>query len=302
MGINNIPPKICSYACVYCQLGRTDQLQAKRQSYYDPVELLHAVETKVAEVQDRGEEISYLTFVPDGEPTLDVNLSAEITALKPLGIPIAVISNASLLSEEQVRADLAHADWVSLKVDAVDELIWREVNRPHGGLSLEAILDGMRTFAGMYHGVLLTETMLIADINDGEGSLDAVASFLGEINPMAAYIGVPTRPPAEPWVRPAPESRVHRAFQLFNDRLKRVELLLGYEGNAFASSGDGARDLISITAVHPMRRDAVEQLLARNGESWAVVEELLRQEKLVELSYRGKTFYLRRIAGAEPGG
>lgn len=299
LGINNIPPKICTYACTYCQLGRTIKMQVDRREYYSPEKIVEAVRHKVAAALASGEAIDYLTFVPDGEPTLDSNLAAEIAALRDLQIPLAVISNASLVWRQDVRDDLMGADWVSLKVDAANTSTWRDINRPHGRLDLHNILDGISRFADDFEGRFVTETMLIEGVNDDDHSLFEIAGFLARAQPSTAYIAVPTRPPAEPHVRPAPEERIHRAFQLLSERVDRVELLIGYEGNAFASSGNPQLDLLSITAVHPMRRDAVEQLLRRDGASWELIETLVQQEKLVELAYEGSHFYLRRIASPE---
>ncbi len=295
LGINNIPPKICTYACVYCQLGRTIKMQIERQAFYGPEEILGVVRDKVTCALDQDEAIDYLTFVPDGEPTLDVNLGVEISALRELGIRIAVISNASLIWREDVRAELMAADWVSLKVDAVRLPTWRWIDRPHGSLTLQAILDGMRTFADDFRGEFVTETMLVKGVNDNEDDLVEIAEFLGEVQPAAAYLSIPTRPPAEDWVQAAQEGSINLAYQLVGERVNRVELLLGYEGNVFSSTGDAEEDILSITAVHPMREDAVKQLLTKAGSSWDLVTELIRQDKLVELQHLGKRFYLRRI-------
>lgn len=296
LGINNIPPKICTYACVYCQLGRTLKLQADRQTFYPPDKIIMAVRDKVTAAQAAGEAIDYMTFVPDGEPTLDLNLAAEISALHELHIPIAVISNASLIWREDVRDNLMGADWVSLKVDAVRVPIWRRINRPYGSLDLYKILDGIRAFASIFEGALATETMLVKGVNDDEASLREIAHFLGEIRPKAAYIAIPTRPPAERRAQPAQEDRIHRAYHLFKEQVDRVELLIGYEGNAFASTGNAEQDLLSITAVHPMREDAVEQFLKKGGANWDLVKRLIQEDRLVELLHDGKRFYLRRIA------
>ena len=295
LGINNIPPKICTYACVYCQLGRTIKMQVERQAFYEPEEVLSVVRDKVISALDQDEAIDYLSFVPDGEPTLDLNLGVEISALRELGIRIAVISNASLIWREDVRAELMEADWVSLKVDAVRIPTWRQVDRPHGSLTLNAILDGIRTFAGDFKGDFVTETMLVDGVNDNEDDLVELAEFLGEIQPAIAYLSIPTRPPAEDWVRAADEGCINLAYQLVGKRVDHVELLLGYEGNAFSSTGDAEEDILSITAVHPMREDALRHLLKEAGSSWDLVADLIQQGKLVELQHLGKSFYLRRI-------
>jgi len=294
LGVNNIPPKACSYSCVYCQQGRTHNMQVRRRAFYEPGDVLQEVQAKIERVRALG-PIDFLTFVPDGEPTLDVNLGREIALLRPLGIPIAVISNASLISREDVREDLARADWVSLKIDSTSEEVWRRVDRPHRALRLLPVLDGMLEFARSYKGKLVTETMLVQGVNDGEEQLRELASFLAQLGPACAYLAIPTRPPAEAWVHAPGEETIVRAYQLLSERVEHVEYLIGYEGNAFAFTGDPEGDLLSITAVHPMREEAVGEFLARAGGNWLTVYELIAQGQLVETEYGGHKFYMRRF-------
>jgi wyosine [tRNA(Phe)-imidazoG37] synthetase (radical SAM superfamily) len=294
LGINNIPPKTCSYSCVYCQVGRTLELQANRRTFYPPADIVAAVAARVDRLRQRNERIDALTVVSDGEPTLDRNLGALIGSLKPLGIRTAVITNASLLAHAEVRAELAAADWVSLKVDAVHERIWRRLNSPHGTLDLARILRGVLEFSCSYPGELVTETMLVEGYNDEEEHLREVASFLAVVKPARAYLAVPLRPPAKAAARVPAESVINGAVQLLQQRLRRVEYLIGYEGNAFAATGDAIEDLLAITAVHPMRREAVADLLARCDTDWSVIHALIARGAIVEHTYRGETFYLRR--------
>ena len=301
MGINNIPPKICTYSCVYCQLGRTFRMQVDRDAFYDPEEIIRAVEARLSELRRKDEPVDYLTFVPDGEPTLDLNLGQEIELLKQLSIPVAVITNSSLIFREAVREELSQADWVSLKVDAASEPVWRRINRPHKELDLAEIKQGLLEFARTFRGTLASETMLIQGLNEDTAELEKTAKLLAELEPAIAYIAIPMRPPAEAWVKPADEGAVARAYALFSERLPRVELLIGYEGNAFSTIGDAVQDLLSITAVHPMRKQAVQELLARDRAAWEVVRRLLAEGKLVELTYRGERFYLRKLSGRSAG-
>ena len=298
LGINNIPPKVCTYSCVYCQLGRTIKMQVERRAFYQPEEILRDVEEKVRNAREVGESIDYLTFVPDGEPTLDVGLGQEIELLKPLGINIAVITNASLIWSEDVQKDLRRADWVSLKVDSVSEDVWHRINRPHRALQLASILEGMLEFAKAYEGELATETMLVEGVNDGDEHVKEVADFLAELRPARAYLSIPTRPPAEKWAQPPNEKVVNRAYQILGDKVDHVEYLIGYEGNAFAFTGNAEEDLLSITAVHPMREEAVKEFLARARADWSIVRKLLEQGQLVETEYEGNKFYMRRLQGA----
>jgi wyosine [tRNA(Phe)-imidazoG37] synthetase (radical SAM superfamily) len=103
LGINNIPPKVCSYSCVYCQVGRTLNIQVERRTFYETEKILEEALDRAIKALGIGEAIDYLTFVPDGEPTLDENLGRTIELLKPLGIRIAVITNGSLIWREDVR-------------------------------------------------------------------------------------------------------------------------------------------------------------------------------------------------------
>jgi len=295
LGVNHIPPKTCSYSCVYCQVGRTDKMRIERRSFYEPDEVVEAVEAKVKALRAAGKPIDYITFVPDGEPTLDINLGWEIERLKPLGIDIAVITNSSLVWREDVRDDLARADWVSLNVDAADETVWQRVDRPHGRLALDAIREGMVDFAQAYTGTLTTETMLVQGVNDDAPSVRGVAEVLARLAPDRAYLAIPTRPPAERWVRAPDEAAINRAYQILSEAVGQVEYLIGYEGNAFATTGDAAADLLSITAVHPMRRAQVNALLARAGAAWSLVQGLIERGDLVETVHEGERFYMRAL-------
>lgn len=295
LGINNIPPKICTYSCAYCQLGRTITMEVERRPFYEPRAILGEVQEKVEAAREQGEAIDYLTIVPDGEPTLDLHLGREIEELKEIGIKVAVISNASLVWDAAVREALSKADWVSLKVDAASEKIWRRVNRPHRRLELESIQQGMLAFANEYEGVLATETMLVNGVNDTREALTEVASFLERLNPDRAYVAIPTRPPAEEWAHAPEEAAINRAYLIISDQVDHTEYLIGYEGNAFASTGDVEEDLLSITAVHPMREDAVRQFLTRAGKDWAVIRRLVAADQLVEAEYEGRRFYLRKL-------
>ena len=299
LGINNIPPKTCTYSCVYCQLGKTSNMLIKRKSFYKPEDILREVEKKVREVFSGGEKIDYLTFVPDGEPTLDVNIDKEISLIKRIGIPIAVITNASLLWDSKVREDLLKANLVSLKVDAVSPNLWRRINRPHGSLKLNAILEGIKKFTEIFDGTIISETMLINNIKY-DNELEKIADFLGKLRKLnKAYIAVPTRPPAEKWVKPAREEIANKAFQIFSDRLgeDRVEYLIGYEGSSFTFTGNVKEDLLSIMAVHPMREDAIIGFLRKADADWQIIEDLMEKDELVELEYKGIKYYMRKLPG-----
>ncbi len=293
LGINNIPPKICSYACVYCQAGRTSQLRKNRRQFYDSRKIFKSVQKKLNQIYKKSQQADYLAFVPDGEPTLDINLKQTIDLLKTLQLPVAVISNASLIDIPEVQQALLKTDWLSLKVDTVNETTWHRLNRPHGKLDLSAIKAGMTRFAEKYEGTLTTETMLVRDINDQSDAARNNARFLSEINPDIAYISTPVRPPVESTVEAAAPEAINEFFQIYAEYLHKVELLTGYEGNKFESAGEAGEDLLGILAVHPMRRDAVEHFLESAAADWTVVKNLLDKHEIIETRYQGYIYYIR---------
>ena len=297
LGINHIPPKACSYSCCYCQLGRTDKMQIVRREFYSPENIVREVEQKVNQIHASGQSLDYLSFVPDGEPTLDINIGTEISLLKRLNISIAVITNASLLWQEEVRADLLAADWVSVKIDAVDEKVWRIVDRPHGALNIHQILGGIVTFAEQFKGSLVTETMLVHGVNDSTEDLIKLAGQLAIIKPAKAYLLVPTRPPAEQNIKRASTQKLLEAARLIR-RLSKVpvEWITGDEReDGFYFTENVIDDLLSITAVHPLRAEIVDEILKKQEVDPGEVEALVRCGKLLEFWHEGKKFYRKNI-------
>lgn len=298
LGINNIPAKTCSYSCVYCQLGKTINVTTERQAFYKPKDVFKEVKRKVGEATSKNERVDYITFVPDGEPTLDLNIGKEISLLKQIGIPIAVLTNASLIWLNEVKEDLLEANLVSLKVDSLNEDLWRRINKPSKNIRLNKILEGITEFVKIFNGTIISETILIDGINYGE-EFKNIAEFLERLKKLdKAYIAIPTRPPTEKWVRPAKEEIINTSFQVFSKKLgsKRVEYLTDYEGNSFAFTGNVEEDLLSIMAVHPMRETAVIEFLNKASANWQVIEELLQKGKIIELEYEGNRYYMKKLS------
>ncbi len=295
LGINNIPPQICTYSCVYCQLGRSSQISTQRREFYNPLDLAQEVFTLANHLRERKEHIDYLTIVPDGEPTLDKNLGKILTLIKTIGLKTAVITNSSLLFIPEVREDLFLADLVSLKIDTVKERTWHRINRPSRDLDFNKVLEGITEFAKQYKGKLITETMLVKGFNDDEDNLCKTSVFIQQLNPETAYIAIPTRPPAESNIEKPTEETINKAYQIFSKHIENVELLIGFEGDKFASTGNLKEDILSITAVHPMTEKAVKQLLEKNNQSIELIEELINENQLKKVEYDGKIFYVRNL-------
>jgi wyosine [tRNA(Phe)-imidazoG37] synthetase (radical SAM superfamily) len=295
LGVNNIPPKICTDSCIYCQIGRTLNYSHKKMGYYSQDCIFEDVRKKIMKAEVQGEKIDYITFVPDGEQTLDINLGKEIKLLRQLGRKIAVITNSSLLGSDEVKEELSNADLVSVKVDTVSDYIWRYINRPRRNLCLESILRGIIDFSNYFKGEIITETMLVKDVNDKLEEILKIADYLTQVKHTKSYLSIPTRPPTERWVEPADEQTLTAAYFLFNKMAIKTEYLIGYEGNEFTFTGDVERDILSITSVHPMRKDAVEKYLEKARTDWHKIESLIEAKKLIKIPYKQELFYMRKL-------
>ncbi|MCI0473246.1 MAG: radical SAM protein, partial [Ignavibacteria bacterium] len=250
---------------------------------------------KLQYLNKSGEKTDYITFISDGEPTLDVNIGKSIEKLKSTGIKIAVITNSSLLWDKETRNNLMKADLVSVKIDTADSEIWHSINRPHGCLNLDKIITGIIDFSKIFSGKLVTETMLVKDINDGIKSVTETAKIIGKINPAVSYILVPTRPPAESYVSAPSEDIINNAFQIFNKIAGKTELIIYSEGTEFTFTGDKERELIGILGVHPMQYDAVHEYLRKSNSDIKFVNRLIKDNILTKVKYGNNYFLMKKF-------
>ncbi len=306
LGVNNIPPKYCSYACVYCQLGNPQHVNVERRSFYEPDVLFDAVSARISRLANENQTPDFITIVPDGEPTLDQNLGTLIDRLTTLKRPdpiaegamkprIAVITNGSLLYDPAVRDALTGADGVSVKIDAPDDRTWRRIDRPARALRYDAVIDGIRSFRSGYGGFLATETMLVADVNDDDRRLQETAAVIGTIQPQIAYISIPTRPPSEEWVHPPSDERIIAAYRIFAGTRLRVELNTSYEIGRFGTAGSLQESILSTAAVHPIPETALREMVDESDEEWSVVDRLVKEGRLNRRDYRDRVFYLTNL-------
>lgn len=290
LGINNIPFKNCSYSCVYCQVGLTNHLSVKRKKFYEPEKIKNEVGKKIDELLKQNEKIDYLTFVPDGEPTLDINLGKTIKKLKVFGLKIAVITNSSLIPDKNVREDLMEADLVSLKIDTVNSKIWHRLNRPHGLVVFEDMKKGILEFASVYKGIILTETMLVKDYNCYFTALFNTGEFIKKINPQKAYLTVPVRPPSENF-EPMENEYLKALKQIVSEIYDKFELIDYDEGTNFTFTNEFEKELLSIISVHPMSEDALKLFVQKANTDWKKVDDLITSGVIKEIKFKEKFFY-----------
>lgn len=247
LGIDVIPLKTCTYDCIYCQLGPTRRLSVRRRPFRRLQEVVAAVEEALEDRPD----VDVLTFSGSGEPTLQLTLKGMIRALKArFPLPVAVLTNGALLYRADVRDELREADLVLPSLDAWTEEMFQAINRPHPGLRLEAILEGLVAFSKTFPGRLWLEVLFVRGMNDDPEALPGLIQWVERIRPDRLHINTVVRPPSEPWALP-----VER------ERLEEIRSTLGSVAEI----------------VVPYRREA-ERALRRGMEER--VEEMLRRRPL----------------------
>lgn len=188
LGVDLLPDdgKSCSFDCIYCQLGRTPRRLTRRTGLVP----LDTVQRELERV--RGVAADHVTFAGMGEPTLISNLGEAIRmARSVLGMPVAVLTNSSLMAWEDVREDLAQADVVVAKLDAPSERLFQRVNRPAAGFRLQDIVRGLRLFRAEYGGTLALEMMFVRANRRCAAQMAAIAR---ELSPDEVQINTPLRP------------------------------------------------------------------------------------------------------------
>lgn len=260
LGIDTIPLKTCNWNCVYCQLGRTKPVTNERKEYYQPDEIASEVEEALQ--AHRPGEIDWVTFVGSGEPLLHSSMGWLIRQVKLLtNLPVAVITNGSLLYLPEVRQELSTADAVLPTLDAGTEELYRRINRPHPEITFKRHVEGLIAFRDEYQGKLWVEVMLVQGLNDGPEALRGIADVLKRVRPDAVHINLPTRPPAETWVQPPSDESLMLALAILG---KVAEVVHPAEGS-FDLSGydDPVEAILAIITRHPMRQKELERALSR---------------------------------------
>ncbi len=194
LGVDIIPRKYCSFDCIYCQVGRTTQKEVARRSFSDP----GLIVTQVVERVEEGRRIDFITLSGSGEPTLNADIAEIIRAIKrKTSIPLAVITNGSLLFREDVRKDIAAADVVLPSLDATGDAGFEKINRPHPALSFTQLVEGLKAFRLGYKGKIWLEIMLIKGINNGVEALEMFKQIVSGLGADKVQLNTVVRPPLD---------------------------------------------------------------------------------------------------------
>ena len=290
LGIDTIPLKTCNWNCVYCQLGRTQPVTNERKQYYPPEEIVAEVQEALQAHQPG--EIDWVTFVGSGEPLLHSSTGWLIRQVKQMtDLPVAVITNGSLLYLPEVREELSVADAVLPTLDAGTAALYRQINRPHAEITYARLVDGLIAFRDEYQGKLWVEVMLVRDLNDSPEALGDIAEVLKRVRPDAVHINLPTRPPVETWVLPPTDESLMQALAILGHV---AEVVHPAEGSFDLSGYDDPIDaILTIITRHPMREAELERALSRwsPGKVQQVLAELEASQRAQVVERYGVRFW-----------
>ena len=219
LGVDIIPNKLCSFDCVYCEVGRTDKRGLARKEYLPTNEILAEVKEVIAEYPD----IDHITISGSGEPTLNSKIGDIIRGIKKItSVPIAVLTNGTLLTNPEVRRDLMDADIVSPSLDAVSPDVFEKVDRPNPKLRIDKIIDGIKLFRQEYKGRMWVEILFVKGMNDHDEEVLKMKQVLDEIQPEKIHLNTVIRPPAYAIAQPIGEARLKEIQKILGERSEIV--------------------------------------------------------------------------------
>ena len=287
LGVDLVPHKVCSYDCVYCQLGRTKKKTIERKAYVPMEAILNQVQEKLSE----GISADYITLAGSGEPTLNTEIGALIRELKKHSeIPVAVLTNSSLLGNGQVREALMGADAVLPSFDAHDQEGFETINRPHPAINFETMVDGLIAFRKEYPGEIWLEVFILEGINATEADALEFKYWIEKVNPQKVHVNTAVRPTAETYVRRVPVQEMAKLCSIIGGR---AEVITPFKDTERHERGaDIEEDLLNLLARRPCTLDDISSgLNVHKNEMLKYIELLVKNHRVEEVEKGSVVYY-----------
>lgn len=292
LGVDIVPFKVCSYSCIYCQLGTTPETTLKRDEYIPCKEIIHEIADKVVE---QGFKADWITIGGSGEPTLNSSIGTIISGIKDItSIPVAVITNGSLFHQKSVRQEVMQADLVLPSLDSGSSSVFKTINRPSGEISFEKMVEGLGLLSREFQGRIWLEVFLVKGVNTDEADIRDIKSAISRIKPDKVHLNTAVRPPAEQFVK-----------QLSAERMEQIRDVLGTNAEIIAgdiSSVDHDK-VSSVTKEEVLaflqRRpgslhDLSTGLRCHHNEMIQYIKMLLDEGSIIASRNRSELYYMRK--------
>jgi wyosine [tRNA(Phe)-imidazoG37] synthetase (radical SAM superfamily) len=286
LGVDLMPPKTCDFDCIYCQLGRTTRWTAHIAPYVRSQDIVDELKERL-EMEPRPD---YITIAGSGEPTMNSELQEVISSVKELcDIPVAVLTNGSLLGVPQVLRSCLLADLVLPSLDAGDEETFRKINRPCAGVAFADVVEGLVRFREEYEGPIWLEVMVLHGINSGDPDIEKISELVERINPDEVHLNTVRRPPAERSARPVAAERMEEIRSMLGPRA--VVIKESAAGAAAAAPLDEGELLALIERRPCTRRQISEAFNINEIEALKQLSRLVEEHLVVSEQVGGEVFF-----------
>ena len=286
MGVDLVPYKVCSYDCIYCQLGRTKEKTIERKPYITVERILEQVYKKLKE----GIRADYITLAGSGEPTLNSEIGSLIRDIKKhTEIPVAVLTNSSLLGNSQVREAIMEADVVLPSLDAHDQEGFETINRPHFEIKFETMVEGLIAFRKEYSGEIWLEVFILDGINSSETDAMQFKHWIERINPQKIHINTAVRPAAEAYARQVSPEKMAGFCKVLGEK---AEVITPYKDlEKHKTSVDVEKNLLNLLARRPCTLDDISSGLSVHKNEILKYIGALVKNHTIEMVKRGSVVY-----------
>ena len=287
LGVDLIPAKTCTFDCLYCQLGRTLCKTLSRKPYVPVDDVVMEIQRKLLDTVP-----DVITLAGSGEPTLHSEIDQVIDSIKQMtDIKVVVLTNGSLLWLEEVRERILKADIIVPTLSSALDHTFQMIHRPHEGLDLASIVDGLKMFRQDYSGQLFLELMFLAGINDTDQEVEGLKTLIGQISPEKIHLNTVVRPPAD-----------SRAIALDRERLEDIKEKVGEKAELVAENsvtGRGRKEnslfstVLDMIRRRPLRPSDIAVALRLSAtEVDELVTGLLIKGYIRKQEHAGEIYYL----------
>ncbi|MRT94309.1 radical SAM protein [Ancylomarina sp. 16SWW S1-10-2] len=293
LGVDLVPKKVCSLDCVYCEVGKTTKLTLDKKEYVK----FDKIKEELSHYFKNNPDPDYITFSGSGEPTLNIFIGEILQFIKQNkpNIPVAVLTNGTLLYDKKVREAILNADVVLPSLDAATEDVFKKINRPATDLSIDKYIQGLIDFRKEFKGKIWLEIFILPEYNDSENELAELKKVILKIKPESVQLNTLDRPGTVSNLRGATKQELQRISD--NWKLDNVEIICSSQQRRDIQSfrSDIETAIIETIARRPCTLDDLTKILGLHvNEINKYLDVLESEEKIKTVEQERGVFYQKK--------